>query len=137
MSKRRLSLVSTALLFSVLMGTVVAYSSMNSVPNTEYFKLTGDLNNYGYILKVTGNTTSVNGSTQYSKSNCGRSVNILGAYISPAFLGYQTKSSNMGGGSGEVSANVSVSDLIYERFISAYTKHVLDGWEYEQTCGVY
>ena len=137
MSKKRLSLVSTALLFSVLMGTVVAYSSMNSVPNTEYFKLTGDLNNYGYTLKVTGNTISVNGSTQYSKSNCGRSVGILGAYISPAFLGYQTKSSNMGGGSGEVSANVSVTDTIYERFISAYTKHVLDGWEYEQTCGVY
>ncbi|MCR4846700.1 MAG: hypothetical protein K5865_08185 [Eubacterium sp.] len=137
MSKRKLSLVSTAFLSLALMGTVVAYSSTNSVQSTEYFKLTGTHNNYSYTLKVTGNTISVNGSTQYSKSNCGRSVGILGAYISPAFLGYQTKSSNMGGGSGEVSANVSVTDTIYERFISAYTEHVLDGWQYDQTCGVY
>ena len=54
-----------------------------------------------------------------------------------SFLGYRTTNSSATNNSEYVSANISVSDSIFERFISAYTVHGIDGWEYDQACGVY
>ena len=136
MSKRRFSIVSTVLLFLVFLGTVATYSSMNNVQNT-YFSLTGTHDGCGYTFGVSGNTIALGGSTQYLKADCSRRVDILGAYVGTSFLGYRTTSSYSYANSGSVSANIYVTDTIYERFISAYTIHEIDGWQYDQTCGVY
>ncbi len=136
MSKRRFSLVSTALLFLVLMGTVAAYSNMNNVQSS-YFTLTGNHDGFGYVFGVSGNTIGLNGSTRYYKENSAVSIYILGAYVGTSFIGYRTTSENASSNSGYVPADINVSDTIFERFISAYTIHEIDGWQYDQTCGVY
>ena len=136
MIKKRISFVSTVLLILALMGTVVAYSSMKSVQST-YFSLTGTHDGWNYAFGVSGNTISVTGSTLYEKSSCSRSINITCAYISSNFLRYQTVNGSSTRNTGTSSTNVTVSDPIFERFISAYTIHEIDGWQYDQTCGVY
>ena len=136
MSKRRFSIVSTVLLFLVFLGTVATYSSMNNVQNT-YFSLTGTHDGCGYTFGVSGNTIALGGSTRYLKSNSSRSTYILGAYIGTSFLGYRTTSDYATDSSNDALAEISVTDTIYERFISAYTIHEIDGWQYDQTCGVY
>lgn len=136
MSKRKLTFVSTVLLSLILLGTVVVYSSINNVQNT-YLNLTGVYNSYSYTFKVEGNTIHLSGLTRYSKSNCPRSINLLAAYVGAGFLGYQTMSDSMGASAGEVSVAVDVTDTIFERFISVYSVHLVDDWQYDQTCGVY
>ena len=136
MSKGRFSLVPTVLLCLIILGTIAAYSSMNSLQST-YFSHSGEHDGCGYTFGVSGNTIGLSGSTLYNKDNSSISIYILGAYVGTSFLGYRTTNSSATNNSEYVSANISVSDSIFERFISAYTVHGIDGWEYDQTCGVY
>lgn len=112
----------------VITTAILCINLTPAYADTQYLYKDGSIDGYSYVLQITGNTLSVTGSTFYAKSNCSRSVNVTGTYISTSFTGTKTVKRNIGNGYGEVHIAVTVPSKTTDRFIQASCLHTLDGW---------